>query len=163
MAAVALVAVMLRLSLSSTRGRVQRRRLLMNNEVSLSFVHAIEYAVCRILRDCFALLRGLSALNTKSRSASRSLFNYRTKVFETQPLVGTRPLGYADQAADEDGNEAEGDDGEYGDLINTEEQFDRLPAADAQMRVTQRHTATRSLLAASPFLPSLKYRRLSLC
>ena len=121
------------------------------------FVHAIEYALCRILRDCFALLRVLSTLNV-SQPASRSLFNYRTQVFDAQPLVGSAPLRYPDQAADMEGTEAEGDSGEYDDLYNTEEQYVTLTTAEAQTRATQRRTATHSLLSASPFLPSLSYR-----
>ena len=121
------------------------------------FIHAIEYALCRILRDAFALLRVLSALNV-SQPASHSLFNYRTTVFDAQPLVGTAALRCADESAEAEGSEAAGDCGEYDDLINTEEQYDTLNAAGAQIRAVQRHTAARSLLALSPYLPSLSYR-----
>ena len=121
------------------------------------FVHAIEFAVCRILRDCFALLRVLSAVNV-SRPASRSLFNYRTKVFDAQPLLGPAPPRYEDDFADMDSREGASDDGEYDDLIDTEEQFDTLTAAGELRRDAQRASATRSLLASSPFLPSLSYR-----
>ena len=129
-----------------------------------SFAHRIEWQLCLVLRCSLSFLR-LSSRADVGWTAARALLNYRSSVFEAQPLLGSGSRREAEEETElrlQEQRDREGEQEEYADLIEQDDGYDPYSMGDGQQRrprpAEAAAAAVTSLLSPSAFAPSASYR-----